>query len=129
MPPGKKVAYNPGLKADRQRNGETLTQAVFGDMTPKSARHGPRVVNIETAVRDGSISDYNILGNGKTGRVVPYHPKDWNKGNTVFNEFFDKEKSADIKKQAVGGARPTSGKHYSRHFDANSISQFLHKAT
>lgn len=67
------------------------------------------------------------LGDGKTGRVVPYHPKDWQKGNSVFNEFFDREEIADNKTVAPG--RPTSGKHYSRHFDADSISQFLHKAT
>lgn len=126
LPAGKKIAFNPALKANRTKNGETLTQAVFGDTTPAVVKHGPRM-NIETAVKD-SQSEY-ILGNGKTGRVVPYHPKDWQKGNSVFNEFFDKKESADAKKKAVGGARPTSGKHYSRHFDPESLSQFLHKAT
>jgi hypothetical protein len=126
LPAGRKIGYNPALKANRNKNGETLTQAVFGDTTPKTAKHTARM-NIETAVKE-SQSDY-ILGNGKAGRVVPYHPKDWKKGNSVFNEFFDKKESANAKKKAVGGARPTSGKHYSRHFDADSVSQFLHKAT
>ena len=29
----------------------------------------------------------------------------------------------------IGGGRPTSGKHYSRHFDAETLSKYLQNAT
>jgi len=59
---------------------------------------------------------------------VPFFPKDWTNPNSVFNMFLERdEKLPDTKH--VGGARPTSGKHYSRHFDSESVNQFLHKAT
>lgn len=88
----RRVSYDPRdrlqNKADRTINGETLTQGIYGDFTtPKvGVLVGPR--NMETNLRDEPRSEND---DGKTGRVVPYHPKDWNKGNSVFNEFFDKD--------------------------------------
>lgn len=34
-----------------------------------------------------------------------------------------------ISNPALGGARPTSGKHYSRHFDSENLDKYLQNAT
>jgi hypothetical protein len=85
---------------------------------------------METSIRDGSKSAYELGPRGKTGRVVPFFPTDWNKNaNSLFNLFLDKDDDGSKDAKTVGGARPTSGKHYSRHFDNDTLSQYLHKAT
>jgi len=33
------------------------------------------------------------------------------------------------KKPAISGARPTSGKHFSRHMDDQTLSKYIHNAT
>ena len=83
---------------------------------------------METDLRE-TQSENPIGKGGKTGRVVPYHPTDWQKGNSVFNMFLDKEEENKYPQKTVSGARPTSGKHYSRHFEGELVNQFLHKAT
>ena len=84
---------------------------------------------METDLRDGTQTEYPLGKSGRTDRVVPYHPTNWQKGNSVFNMFLDREEGPFDPKKAVGGVRPTSGKHYSRHFEGDLVNQFLHKAT
>ena len=110
--------YDPNkLKSDRTRDGKTITENVYGNQKNKFR---PKDDHLD-------VSENNRKGKEeyrqKTGRVVPFFPSMWNKNaNLIFNEDMQivdvVEEGSD---KAIAGARPTSGKHYSRHFSSEEI--------